>query len=200
MAAMVDSEVLATEMRMVKLFVNDGSSEAFVIEIPLCYLLNEAMAKRVPEDHEGFYFFNPSLTREIMYKMMDYLRYFNQHPMDMNKDFEKPLRATLDVYLAKKPQFAFYQQFVDEIWQNEISKDDRMIRHIMELINYMDPLLIQDSVSEGALERSHLFTLMQLCCMKYASEIKSKSRDEVRKMFIPTAVPSTPSAGAGGTD
>lgn len=192
---MVDSE----EMRMVKLNVNDGTPQAFVLEIPLCYLLNEEMAKRVPEDHDGFYFFHHSLTREIMDKIIEYLHYFNQYPMDMKSDFDKPLRSTLDFYLAKKPQLAFYQQFIDEIWQNEILEGDRMIGHIMQLINYMDPLLIQDSVSKGAPERSHLYTLMQLCCMKYASEIKSKTREEVRKMFIPTAVPSTPSAGAGGS-
>jgi hypothetical protein len=196
MAAMVDSEVLATEMRMVKLFVNDGTADGFSVEIPLHYLLNEDMGRRVPEDHDGFYFFNPTLTREIMDKMIEYLHYFHEHPMDMKNDFDKPLRATLDVYLAKKPQFAFYQQFINEIWSDEISEGDRMIRHIMELINYMDPLLIQDSVSEGPTERSHLFTLMQLCCMKYASEIKSKSRDEVRRMFMPNAAPS---AGAGGS-
>lgn len=194
MASMVESV-----MRMVKLNVNDGTDQAFVVEIPLCYLLNDEMAKRVPEDHDAFYFFNPSLTREIMDKMIDYLQYFHQHPLDMKKDFDKPLRATLDVYLAKKPEFAFYQDLINEIWRIEISEGDRMIRHIMELINYMDPLLIQDSVSEGAPERSHLFTLMQLCCMKYASEIKSKSREEVRRMFMPTAVPSAPSAGAGGS-
>lgn len=191
--------MIESEMRMVKLNVNDGTPQAFIVEIPLCYLLNHDMAKRVPEDHDAFYFFNPSLTREIMDKMIDYLQYFHQHPMDMKKDFDKPLRATLDVYLAKKPEFAFYQDLINEIWRIEISEGDRMIRHIMELINYMDPLLIQDSVSEGSPERSHLYTLMQLCCMKYASEIKSKSREEVRRMFMPTETASAPSAGAGGS-
>lgn len=191
--------VESSEMRMVKLNVNDGTPQGFIVEIPLCYLLNEKMANKVPEDHDAFYFFNPSLTREIMDKMIQYLQYFHQYPMDMKKDFDKPLRSILDVYLAKKPEFAFYQQFIDDIWQHDISMGDSMIRTIMELINYMDPLIINDSVSEGSSERSHLFTLMQLLCMKYASEIKIKSREEVRRMFIADAIPSTPSAGAGGS-
>ncbi len=187
--------------RMIKLIVNEGSEDAFVMEIPLHFLLNEDMAKRVPEDHDGFYFFHADLKREYLEKMIDYLRYFSEHPMDMKSDFDKPLRYTLDVYLTRKPEFGFYQTFIQEIWDFEISEGDRMIRHIMELINYMDPLLIQDSVTgDGSDIRSKLFTLLQLCCMKYASEIKGKSKEEVRKMFVlPKVETPAPSAGAGGT-
>ncbi len=187
--------------RMIKLFVNDGTEDGYHIEVPLHFLLNEEMAQKVPEDNEGFYFFHSDLKREYLEKMIEYLRYFHEHPMDMKNDFDKPLRFALNEYLGRKPEFAFYQTFIQEIWDFEIGEGDRMIRHIMELINYMDPLLIQDSVTgDGSNIRSQLYTLLQLCCMKYASEIKGKSKEEVRRMFVlPKVETPTPSAGAGGT-
>jgi hypothetical protein len=142
------------------------------------------------EEEDKYHFYIPSgtITKDIFEKILNFLRYYHENPIDTHKDIDRPLRFLLEEYLGKKPEYQFYQDFLQEIWDTPHPEREggKYIELILEAVFYLDIKPIYD-----------------LCCAKYASEMKSKSYEEIRSLLIKNTNPtdkklsSNEGAGAG---
>ena len=132
------------------------------------------------EDEEDTYHFRiplGSITKDLFEKILEFLRYYHEHPIDTKTEIERPLRHLLEEYLEKKAEYKFYQDFMQEIWDtpNPEREGGKYIELVLKAVHYMD-----------------ITPLYDLCCAKYASEMKSKSREEILSLMKEN----TPSSGA----
>lgn len=158
-------------------------SDETVFEVPLDILMGPLLTPCSEESDLDFRIPLPLVSKDVFEKILEFLQYYHENPINIEKDIDRPLRYTLNQYMAKKAEYGFYVHYLQEIWDrpNPDREGGKYIECIVKATHYLD-----------------IKPLYELCCIKYADEMKNKSRDEIRSLLVEKTVSSeTVGTGAG---